>query len=477
MSDINFSKLTWENLPARTTALSATNLNRIENGIADSVNGVNSNSHSIAELQTRISQMSGGVPPTASSTSGMNPGVSTVYINTTDGNWYYWDGSAWQIGGQYGGAVTSTTFNQHGVPADDFAVGEALADLGEALADLKEEVNATTICKNLIGMEVGVLYPVFIKAGTKLTISTSDGSNFPSSPSNILYLYLYDKDGNRTDYFGLATGQPTRVITTDASRADTYYLAWNQQYPVPLQVEIGDSKTDYTEYFPPVKRFYSENKSTKRGLYGKTVVTFGDSRTWYDGKAYVVNTTVAGQICKGYQFWMRKYLQCVIDNQGKSGYTSPQMCAVVHDADLTNADVVTLAGGINDFLHNIPIGTIGAVGGTFDATTVYGATQVMIEDILSKKPSVKLMLINPFTGWINNDADEYPDTYANVKRNLAELYHLPILDLARSCGFNALNRNTFYCDDMTKVSYRLHLNDLGNEVIGHMIASFVGNGY
>ncbi len=132
MSDINFSKLTWENLPARTTALSAQNLNRIENGIADSVNGVNSNSHSIAELQTLISQMSGGVPPTASSTSGMNPEVSPIYVNTTDGNWYYYDGSTWQIGGQYGGAVTSTTFNQHGVPADDFAVGQALAEKADA---------------------------------------------------------------------------------------------------------------------------------------------------------------------------------------------------------------------------------------------------------------------------------------------------------------------------------------------------------
>ena len=132
MSDISFSKLTWENLPARTTALSATNLNRIENGIADSVNGVNANAHDIAELQTRISQMSGGVPPTASSTSGMNPEVSPIYVNTTDGYWYYYDGSAWQIGGTYGGAVTSTTFNQHGVPADDFAVGEALAEKADA---------------------------------------------------------------------------------------------------------------------------------------------------------------------------------------------------------------------------------------------------------------------------------------------------------------------------------------------------------
>ena len=136
MSDINFSKLTWENLPARTTALSATNLNRIENGIADSVNGVNSNSHSIAELQTRISQMSGGVPPTASSTSGMNPEVSPIYVNTTDGNWYYYNGSAWTSGGTYGGAVTDTTLSISGAPADAKAVGDAL---GTALTRLEED--------------------------------------------------------------------------------------------------------------------------------------------------------------------------------------------------------------------------------------------------------------------------------------------------------------------------------------------------
>ena len=130
MSDINFSKLTWENLPARATALSATNLNRIENGIADSVNGVNSNSHSIAELQTRISQIANGSPTPVATVAEMTD-ESAVYLYTgsetgyTAGNWYYYNGTAWTSGGQYGGATTSTTFTEHGVPADDFAVGEA----------------------------------------------------------------------------------------------------------------------------------------------------------------------------------------------------------------------------------------------------------------------------------------------------------------------------------------------------------------
>ena len=137
MSDINFSKLTWENLPARTTAISAQNLNRIENGIADSVNGVNSNSHSIAELQTRISQIANGSPTPVSTVAEMTD-ESAVYLYTgsetgyTAGNWYYWDGSAWTSGGTYGGAVTDTTLSISGAAADAKAVGDALAEKADA---------------------------------------------------------------------------------------------------------------------------------------------------------------------------------------------------------------------------------------------------------------------------------------------------------------------------------------------------------
>ena len=132
MSDISFSKLTWENLPARTTALSATNLNRIEKGIDDSVNGVNSNSHSIAELQTRISQIANGSPAPVATVAEMTD-ESAVYLYTgsetgyTAGDWYYYDGTAWTSGGTYGGAVTDTTLALPGVPADSETVGEALA--------------------------------------------------------------------------------------------------------------------------------------------------------------------------------------------------------------------------------------------------------------------------------------------------------------------------------------------------------------
>jgi hypothetical protein len=88
-----------------------------------------------AILQREISGIASGTPPTADSTSEMDPDESTVYINTTDGKWYYYDGSAWTSGGTYGGAVTDTTLSISGAPADAKAVGDAIADFDLTTSD------------------------------------------------------------------------------------------------------------------------------------------------------------------------------------------------------------------------------------------------------------------------------------------------------------------------------------------------------
>lgn len=51
-------------------------------------------------LQSQIDGLANGTPLVASSTSGMTD-TSKVYVNTTDGNWYYYNGSSWVIGGTY----------------------------------------------------------------------------------------------------------------------------------------------------------------------------------------------------------------------------------------------------------------------------------------------------------------------------------------------------------------------------------------
>lgn len=52
------------------------------------------------QLQNEINSLSNGSPLVASSTSGMTD-TTKVYVNTTDGYWYYYDGSNWTQGGVY----------------------------------------------------------------------------------------------------------------------------------------------------------------------------------------------------------------------------------------------------------------------------------------------------------------------------------------------------------------------------------------
>ena len=151
-----------------------------------------------AILQREISGIASGTPPTADSTEDMDPDESTVYINTTDGNWYYYDGSAWQIGGVYGGAVTSTTFNQHGVPADDFAVGEALDGLDDRVTALESGTSTgvpTSVRQAMLALfekaayiETGLSDEVAVvqawaEATTSITVSPSTASVSSASPT------------------------------------------------------------------------------------------------------------------------------------------------------------------------------------------------------------------------------------------------------------------------------------------------------
>lgn len=54
----------------------------------------------ILGVESELNSIASGSPLTASSTSGMTD-TTKVYVNTTDGKWYFYDGDSWEIGGTY----------------------------------------------------------------------------------------------------------------------------------------------------------------------------------------------------------------------------------------------------------------------------------------------------------------------------------------------------------------------------------------
>jgi lysophospholipase L1-like esterase len=61
-----------------------------------------------SNLQTQINRLASGSPLVASSVEGMTDTTKT-YVNTTDGNWYYYNGANWVVGGVYQATGLSTT--------------------------------------------------------------------------------------------------------------------------------------------------------------------------------------------------------------------------------------------------------------------------------------------------------------------------------------------------------------------------------
>lgn len=76
----------------------------------------------IALITNRVNASTSGSPLVATSTSGMTD-TTRVYVNTTNGKWYYYDGDSWEIGGTYqtaGIADENVTFNTLETKLQDF---------------------------------------------------------------------------------------------------------------------------------------------------------------------------------------------------------------------------------------------------------------------------------------------------------------------------------------------------------------------
>ena len=81
----------------------------------------------MAVVQRAVAAVAGGTPTVVDAKADMTD-TNKIYVLSTDGKWYYHDGTTWTAGGTYGGTVTDTTLSISGAPADAKAVGDALAD-------------------------------------------------------------------------------------------------------------------------------------------------------------------------------------------------------------------------------------------------------------------------------------------------------------------------------------------------------------
>ena len=124
------------------------------------VNDISTLQEDVSGLQTEVATylQSVGSPLVASTAAGMTD-HEKIYVYTgseagyTNGNWYYWNGSAWASGGVYNSTAlnTDTTLLASGAAADSKTVGDKITDLKDDITQ-KETV---------INRELGYIFPEF----------------------------------------------------------------------------------------------------------------------------------------------------------------------------------------------------------------------------------------------------------------------------------------------------------------------------
>jgi len=113
----------------------------------------------VAILESMIQRVASGAPIVVSSMSAMTD-TDKIYVLSTDGNWYYHNGSAWVAGGEYGAVATDTTLTQAGMAADAEAVGNAIHSVNNVLdlhSDALGEKYSLTPYTDLIGVGNGYI--------------------------------------------------------------------------------------------------------------------------------------------------------------------------------------------------------------------------------------------------------------------------------------------------------------------------------
>lgn len=135
----------------------------------------------------------------------------------------------------------------------------------------------------------------------------------------------------------------------------------------------------------------------------------------------------------------------------------------------SDCDCITIMGGTNDCTSKagVSIGTLGEK----NTNTFIGAYQTIIEGLLSRTPSARILLITPprcYTaqGTLNTNLIKYVEAVEQI----AEHYGLPCLDLYHNMGWNDLTVNYLAAD-------YVHFTDAGGLRVGRLIGNFIRNNY
>ncbi len=233
--------------------------------------------------------------------------------------------------------------------------------------------------------------------------------------------------------------------------------------------EIVDArvKADGTSYTKLGDRLDSFDSQLEQFMYtrfkGKKIVFLGDSIT-------------VGFVDKPFANLVAENMGMTLVNLAVSGshvtYENDEVVKsiFVQRGDIpTDADLICIAGGTNDFGHDKPIG-LSTSTGFYD---FYGAYKIMIDWIQQNRPNATLFCMTPLhreNDSVENTLGYVLEDYVNVIRDVCEDRGVPVLDLFSrgELNPNISSHKSLFAKDGLHPNQIIH-DRLGNYIIPNFI--------
>ena len=190
----------------------------------------------IEQIENKVNTAVSGSPLVASSVSEMTD-TTRVYVNTTDGNWYYYNGSNWTIGGTY----QSTRIERNSIKPED----TTFVKRGNQL------FNKNTITNGYYVTAVnGRLQPNSAYfASDFIPISSEETNIIISNPLNALQLAFYD---NNKKYISGSTTVPVTIPSNAKYLRFSYFLTSLDK----IMVNYGTTLLPYEDFHLIIDNLY-----------------------------------------------------------------------------------------------------------------------------------------------------------------------------------------------------------------------------
>ncbi|MEI2341606.1 SGNH/GDSL hydrolase family protein [Priestia megaterium] len=136
----------------------------------------------------------------------------------------------------------------------------------------------------------------------------------------------------------------------------------------------------------------------------------------------------------------------------------------------SDADIITIFCGTNDYGSQVALGTIDSTLNT----EFYGALNILANGLIDKYPGKKIALITPMQR--RDSENTIPlKSYVQAVKDIGFKYGIPVFDMFNNCGLYPKNDkiNTTYFTNSSGTADGLHPNPEGHKVFAPRIAAFL----